>query len=185
MPPALGNTVIRAGGPALGSARWAELLCRRTWRVQPGEVGRAGWACCGIAPVTAVGLVFPTPLPRQLKGDSGLLATQPRAAWWNHPCLGACSSSAASWPCDLGWPWAAGSLAWSCCEGSRRVQLRSSQSSGGCVGGALCRRARSPLVVWKWQSWLALEYLLHARLSTLFHLILTTVLQGTFCRCRE
>lgn len=132
-----------------------------------------------------MGLVFPTPLPRQLKGDSGLLATQPRAAWWNHPCLGACSSLAASWPCDLGWPWAAGSLAWSCCEGSRRVQLRSSQSSGRCVGGALCRRARSPLVVWKWQSWLALEYLLHARLSTLFHLILTTVLQGTFCRCGE
>lgn len=184
MPPVLGNTVIWAGGLASGSACWAEPLCGRTWRAQP-RGRRAGWACCGIARVTAVGSVFPTPLPRQLEGNSGLLATQSRVAWWNHPCLGASSSLAASWPCDLGWPWAAGSLAWSCCEGWRRIQLCSSQSSGWCVGGALCRRAHSPLVVWKWQSWLALEYLLHARLNTLFHLILTTVLQGTFCRCRE
>lgn len=134
--------MIRAGGPASSSAHWAEPLCGRTWRAQH-RGRRAGWACCGIARVTAVGSIFPTPLPRQLEGNSGLLATQPRAARWNHPFLGACSSLAASWPCDLGWPWAAGSLAWSCresCCGSCAAPSPVAGAWAGLCAGELIHR---------------------------------------------
>lgn len=83
----------------MGSACWAEPVRRGARWARPG----------GRRVAAGSGLGCPPPQTVRRKLQPAAQSPLPTPLRWSHPSWGM-SRVAASWLCDLGWPWAAGSF---------------------------------------------------------------------------